>query len=359
MTVFWLILVVCLLALCQVALYSRRGLKNIEYRRYFEKDRIFSGETVSLVEFIENNKLLPVPWLRAESAVSPHLRFGRQENFNTQDQRFHRSIFFLGSFKRITRRHRVTPDRRGIYDCSKVSLTVGDLLGLVAVSRDCLSSAKILVYPALTAPGDLPSQALKWQGEFSVRRWTDPDPILTTGVREYRSGDALRDVNWAISAKMDELYVNQRDYTVEPQLLILLNTQIRADLWSGMEPEEIEVIERGISLAARLAAWGRENGMAPGLRANAGSVLPGSEELISVDPDSRGLDAVLEALAVTKVEKRISFDALMDAELARLTTGMDILCISAYWDGELEERAQALRRLGNEVSYIPIGGATV
>lgn len=357
MTVFRLILVVCLLALCQVALYSRSGLKNIEYKRFFEKNRIYAGETVSLVEVIENNKLLPVPWLRVESAVSPHLHFGCQENFDVRADRFHRSVFFLGSYKRITRRHAVTPDRRGYYDCSNVSMTAGDLLGFVSKSRDFSSTAELLVYPALTRPDELPREALQWQGEVSVRRWTDPDPILTSGVREYRAGDSRRDVNWAATARMDELYVNQRDYTVEPSLLILLNTQIRADLWGGMEPEEAEIIERGISIAARLAAWARENGMSPGLRANAGSALEGGAELISVEPASRGLDAVLEALAVTKVEKRITFDALMDAEIERRTEMMDILCVSAYWNNELEMRAETLRRQGNVVVHIPMGGA--
>ncbi len=357
MTVFRLILVVCLLALCQVALYSRKGLKNIEYKRFFEKKRIYAGETVSLVEVIENNKLLPVPWLRVESAVSPHLHFGRQENLDIQRERFHRSVFFLGSYKRITRRHAVTPDRRGAYNCSNVSLTAGDMLGLVSRSRDCSSEAKLLVYPAPARPDELPREALQWQGEVSIRRWTDPDPILTSGVREYRAGDSRRDVNWAATARMDELYVNQRDYTVEPRLLILLNTQIRADLWGGMEPEETEVIERGISIASSLAAWGRENGMSPGLRVNAGSTLDGGAEPISVEPGSRGLDAVLEALAVTKIEKRISFDSLLDSEIERRTGMMDILCVSAYWDEELEQRAQALRRLGNTVLYIPMGGA--
>lgn len=358
MTVFRLILVVCLLALCQVALYSRRGLKNIEYRRFFEKRRIYAGETVSLVEVIENNKLLPLPWLRAESAVSPHLRFGKQENLDVRSGRFHKSVFFLGSYKRITRRHAVTADMRGVYDCSSVSLTAGDLLGLAAVSKDCVSDARLLVYPAPARPDELPQQALQWQGDVSVRRWTDPDPILTSGVREYRAGDSRRDVNWAASAKMDDLYVNQRDYTVEPRLLILLNTQIRADLWGGMEPEEIDVIERGISTAASLAAWAAENGVSPGLRANAGSVLESGAELISVDPGShQGLEAVLEALAVTKIEKRISYDALLDAELARCTERMDILCVSPYWSDALEDRAQALRRRGNVVLHIPIGGA--
>lgn len=357
MTVFRLILVVGVLVLCQVACYRRLGLKNIEYSRYFEKNRIFVGETVRLVETIENNKLLPLPWLRVEAAVSRYLRFGKQENFDVLAERFHRSVFFLGAYRRITRRHNVVADRRGCYDCSRVSITVGDLTGISTSSCDREGQAKLLVYPTPAAADRLPKEALHWQGEASVQRWTDPDPILTTGVREYRSGDSRRDVNWRATARMDELYVNKRDYTVEPRFLILLNTQIRSDLWRGMEPEEVEVIERGISIAAKLAHWGRENGMAPGLRANGGSVLSETGELISVEPELGGLDAVLEALAVVKVEKKITYEQLLERELLRRTSGMDILCVSAYWDEALEERARQLRLLGNNVRHIPMGGA--
>ena len=193
MTVFWLIIVVCLLALLQVICYNRLGLKRIRYERRFEKSRVFAGEPTRLIEVIENTKFLPLPWMRVESMVSSELRFGRQENLEIADARFHRSVFFLGSYKRITRRHEVTPQKRGWYDCTLVSLTAGDLLGLAAPSVDLRTEAKLMVYPRIALPEELPSEALRWQGDASVRRWTDPDPILTTGVREYRAGEPRPD----------------------------------------------------------------------------------------------------------------------------------------------------------------------
>lgn len=358
MVVFWLITITCALVILQVAFYNRLGLKNVDYKRYFVKKRIFAGDTVQLVEVVENNKLLPLPWLRVESAVSPWLHFGELDNLDITGDKFLKSVFFMGSYKRITRRHNVVAERRGYYDCSQAFVTTGDLVGLGSVSKECRNRAALLVYPRIADPEELPDEALRWQGEVSVRRWTDPDPLLTTGVREYRPGDSRRDVNWRATARMDDLYVNQRDYTVEPRLLIILNTQIRADLWGKMEDTDAEVIELGISLAAQLAYWGSANGMLPGLRANSGSLMPGSEkELASIEPGSAGLEDVLEALAVLKVEMRVNFLSLLDSEITRRTNGMDILCLSAYWDEELADRAAELERLGNHVKYIPIGGA--
>ena len=357
MTVFWLLLVVILLALGQVWLYGKCALRRIRYERHFEKNRIFAGETVRLVETIENDKLLPLPWLRVETAVSPELRFGQEADVHVSGERFHRSVFFLGPFKRITRRHHVTPRRRGWYDCRLVSLTAGDLLGLGSPSKDLLCDSLLMVYPRVAQPDELPYEALRWQGEVSVRRWTDPDPILSTGVREYRSGDSRRDISWRMSARMDELYVHQRDYTVEPRLLLLFNVQIREDLWGGMEPKQVEVIEQGLSLAAALCSWGTRNGYSAGLRANAGSQLSEDKsELISIDPGEVGLEGLLEALALLRIEMRMRYMNLLQAEIDRGSTELDILCVSAYWSEALEEKAAVLRRMGNRVQHIPIRG---
>ena len=63
---------------------------------------------------------------------------------------------------------------------------------------------------------------------------------------------------------------------------------------------------------------------------------------------------MLEALALLVIKKQVDFTRLMDDEIDRRTTGMDILCISAYWSEALEERAAQLRRMGNSVTFMPV-----
>jgi len=358
MTVFWLICTVALLMLAQVVYYQRRGLKSIRYERYFSRERVFAGDRVELVEVLVNDKLIPVPWARVESRVSPHLRFGKQQDLDVSMDRFQKSVFFLGSYQKITRRHQVTAARRGYYDCTRSALTVGDLFGMTAKTADLAVNARLFVYPAITPPEALPPEALEWQGDVSVRRWIDPDPVLVCGIREYLPGDGLRDVHWAATARTGRLQVKVRDYTVSPKLLVLFNSQIRENLWAAMEPEQKEFLERGVSIAAALAAWGSGQGMDIGFRTNGGnSAAPAERELtVSVEPAPGNLDAVLEALALLEIKMQLSFARLLDAEIDRRTTNMDILCVSAYWSEELERRAQTLRAMGNTVAVIPIRG---
>ena len=361
MYVFWLILMVCVLALVQVAYYNRHGLDRVEYERRFSKKRVFAGDSLEMVEVLANDKLTPLPWVRIESRISQNLRFGKQDNLDINMDRFHKSMFFMGPYKRITRRHQVTAVRRGYYDCRSVSLSVGDLLGLATKSCDLQCDARLMVYPRLTLPEDMPVQALEWQGDVSVRRWIDPDPVLVNGIREYVHGDPRKDVHWPATARTGQLMVKIRDYTVTPRLLVLLNSQISEFLWGAMEPRDTEKLEHGVSLAAALVNWGVSHGMNVGFRSNGGNALSSrAGEYISVDPAAGNLDRVLEALAVLVIKRQVDFAKLMDYEIDRRTSGMDILCISAYWSEALEERASQLRRMGNSVTFMPVqkGGRT-
>ena len=346
---------VCLLALLQVAYYNRHGLDRVEYERRFSKKRVFAGDELEMVEVLVNDKLTPLPWVRIESRMSQNLRFGKQENLDIDMDRFHKSMFFMGPYKRITRRHTVTAVQRGYYDCRTVSLSVGDLLGLATKTRDVQCEARLIVYPRLTLPKDMPTQALEWQGDVSVKRWIDPDPVLVNGIREYTPGDPRKDVHWPATARTGQLMVKIRDYTVTPRLLILLNAQITGFLWGNMEPRDIQYLENGVSLAAALANWGYSHGMDVGFRSSGGNSLSDvAGEYVSVDPAAGNLDRVLEAMALLVIKKQVDFTKLMDNEIDRRTTGMDILCISAYWGDELENRASQLRRMGNSVTFVPV-----
>ncbi len=355
MSTVWIAVVVVLLALGQTLYYHRRGLRRVTYARRFSRDRVFAGEEVELTEVLSNDKLLPVPWVRVESRISSRLRFQRQENLNIAMDLFHKSMFFLGSYSKITRRHRILCTRRGYYDCSLVSIVAGDLFGLAHDKTDCKTEARLLVYPPLLAPPELPDTALKWQGDVTARRWILPDPILVTGIRDYRSGDPQRDVHWGATARTGKLQVKQRDYTVSPRAMLFLNCQISARLMGGMEPDQLEFLENGVTLAASLAAWCVQNGVDVGFMAN-GENQNNPGVTVSVEPrcSQAHLERILEELSLLRIKMVLDIDTLLDKQLQAGITDMDLLIISAYWDERLEQRAQRLRRQNNSVTWLPI-----
>src|SRR3954463_3584344 len=52
------------------ALWVRRGIRGIEYRRTLDRDRISWGEEVGLTVDAWNRGRLPLSWLRADDATS-------------------------------------------------------------------------------------------------------------------------------------------------------------------------------------------------------------------------------------------------------------------------------------------------
>ena len=355
MSTVWIAVVVVLLAFGQTLYYHRRGLRKVSYARHFSRERVFAGEEVELSEVLTNDKLLPVPWVRVESRISSRLRFQRQENLNITMDLFHKSMFFLGSYSKITRRHKILCTRRGYYDCSLVSIVAGDLFGLAHDKTDCRTEARLLVYPPLLAPTELPETALKWQGDVTARRWILPDPILVTGIRDYRSGDPQRDIHWGATARTGKLQVKQRDYTVSPRAMLMLNCQITANLMGAMDENQLEFLENGVTMAASLAAWCVRSGVDVGLIANGENQLePGVT--VSVEPrcSEAHLETILRELSLLRIKMVKDFHVLMDAQIRAGLTDMDILILSAYWDDELERRAAQLRRQNNSVTWLQI-----
>lgn len=356
MTPIWIMVTVAVLAILQAVYYNRRGLKHVSYDRHFSRERVFEGEKVDLVEVLANDKLIPVPWVRVESRISSNLRFRRQENMGITLDRFHKSLFFLGAYSRITRRHEVTCLRRGYYDCSLTSIVAGDLFGVGHDRADVTGDAKLFVYPAVLRPDELPETALKWQGDITVRRWILPDPILVTGIRAYRSGDPQKDVHWGATARTGSLQVKQRDYTVSPRAMLVLNCQISERQAGAMEPKDEEYIEGGVRICAALAAWCVRSGVDVGFLTNGESRLADIDLHIPPRCSEAQLERILEALAVLRIKMTVDLHVLLDRQLENSMTDMDILIVSAYWSEPLEERAQRLRQMGNSVTWLRIGG---
>lgn len=355
MTAIWIIVLVAILAFGQTLYYNKKGLSKVHYTRHFNKERVFAGENVELVEELTNDKLIPVPWVRVESRISSNLRFRRQENMGLSMDLFHKSLFYLGGYAKITRRHYIECLSRGYYDCSLVSIVGGDLLGLAHDRRDMEGDAKLYVYPPILNREEMPENALKWQGDVTVRRWILPDPILVTGIREYRSGDPQKDVHWGATARTGQLQVKQRDFTVSPRALIILNCQCSESLFGLMEPEQQAVIEHGINLAATLASWCVRSGIDVGFLSNGENKLR-PDEPIAIEPrcSDAQLELILETMALLNIKMKLDLHTLLDRQIEAAISDMDILIVSAYWNEDLEYRAARLRKLGNSVTRLPI-----
>ena len=361
MNIAWVIVALLLVLVTQGILYSKLGLRRITYQRDFTKKTVFEGEAIEMVDEIANYKLLPIPWLRLETKMSPYLvpeKEGEEEG-----EVFHRTLFSLLPYQKVTRRHQLIAGKRGYYPLTTVAVTVGDVLGYTEEFDSFNAETAVTVYPKLVSLDDIPLPSHSWLGDITVRRWIMEDPFLHAGVREYEQGDPLHMVNWKATARTQSLQVNKKDFTADHHLMIYVNFDVDEDI--RMPMSELETIEKALSYAASLATYTIDQGVATGFGCNGYYVEPfvNSTERIKpsvrVEPSaSEGQkELILDAIAKVKMDRSRNFRAFLEEDIEAERKDTDILIFTYSMTEKVAKQIERLQALGNEVETVILASA--
>ncbi len=344
------------LAVFQAWLLGRYALRAVAYERSFSRLKAWEGETVEMIETLENRKWLPVCWLRVESRMPPELSFGEQDNLDIAEERYHRSFFFLGPYQRVVRRHTVKLRARGFFDLSSVALTSGDLFGLRTVSRSIDLDLRMTVFPKPVLPREIDAPSTRFMGDIIVKRFIVPDLFLVQGIRPWRDGDSMRDIHWGASAKTGEIKVKQRDFTASPKLLVLLNIQTTEDLWGELNTRDLARVEDAVRVCAGILLTALDRGVETGFGSN-GEMKTAREKTILLWPmcSEEHRTAVLDVLARISPRRVKSFHTYLDEIGA--SSGLDILIMTPYVSEMIAERVAAFKRKGNTVTLLSWEGS--
>ena len=109
-----IIFIVVLFFLCTIWGWTvRYGLKHMTCTRTFSNPTFFVGDEGELIEVVRNEKACILPWMRAESRISPYIRLGRQDNLHVSGEMYYCSLFTVMPHQQIRRRHKVRFLHRG------------------------------------------------------------------------------------------------------------------------------------------------------------------------------------------------------------------------------------------------------
>lgn len=350
-----MIIAIALVALEQLLL-PKLLLRRVGYRRFFAKSVAMAGDTIEMVEIIENKKLLPVPRVLLEAVFDGTMDFqGYSDEKIRRSEKFMtvRSIFSLAPYTRITRRHQIQCDMRGIFKLDGAAMTVGGIFGSSAFKRWTLSGpgTEITIYPRLIPDFELQLSSNSFQGDVEVRRFILPDPLMRQGTRPYQPGDPLNQINWRATARTGELHVHLREFTADFHAQILLNFVTTRDMWTHIfEPLRVEA---GISLAATMADKLITSGARVGFHSN-GAHRDGQAEGVPPDSGYGHLDAVWSHLAGLERKVRCSFHDLILSELELANEGTDFVLITGYVDEEIQEAISSIESAGHGVTVVPL-----
>jgi uncharacterized protein (DUF58 family) len=322
-------------------LWQRYCLTAVSFRRSLSETRASFGDEVVLELELVNDKLLPLSWLQLEDNVPACLPIegatvlsgGRNPWSSTLVQ-----IRPLLPYQRVRRRFTLRCARRGEHIFGPGSLSSGDPVGLRRRSEPAEGEVRLLVYPKVLAlvPGSIVSRVLV--GEQRTRRELLEDPSRAAGVRPYRPGDPLRNVNWRASARTASLLVREFDPTVNLRVALFVDLAVPRRGHSALAPPELEFT---VCVAASLVAELDRLGVPTGLYV-AGTVE--GSPLVLPPSGPTGLVGMLGALAQVSDRPGVSFSGVIAAQMGRLHHGTSVIAIANDFSGSVVEALAELRR---------------
>jgi uncharacterized protein (DUF58 family) len=256
--------------------------------------------------------------------------------------------------------------QRGYYRLGPLRLTGGDLFGLSRPRLGYLPPDYLTVYPRIVPLTRLGLPSRLPFGTVGSHQRLFEDPARPMGVRDFRSGDSLRQINWKATAHTQKLLVR----TFEPA--ISLETMILLDLHAAdyERRDRLYWTEWAIVVAASLATHLVNQRQAVGLMSNGVDPLRLQEEARQYDdvtgrllfqPEAAGqnlraylptaiepragrphLMKILEQLARLDVRETVPLHEWAATAGIRLSWGVTIVAITGQGD---EARCNALHRL--------------
>ena len=336
-------------------LWERYCLSRVEYRRRLSTHRAFFGDEVQLEIEVANRKPLPLPWIQVEDAIPSDVTLlkGRTSPSYRPDRLILNNLLSLGWYHRITRRYTMRCLQRGYFTFGPTRIRSGDLFGIFNREKEIRQEDYLIVYPRIVPLEKLGIAANQPAGDIRTRRHIFEDPILTLGVREYRSGDSLKRIHWKTTARLGQLQTKVFEPTTTTDMTIFLDVRtIRPSLW-GYGPQ---LLELAIIAAASISNHALKEGYRVGLYANKRKRFP--DELIRIPPSqhTNQLLRILEALAQIGPTEVMNIDRLVQNESRNLTWGSTMVVITAMPTDALLSTLAKMRRGGRRVALIVVGG---
>ena len=181
------------------------------------------------------------------------------------------------------------PKRRGLHELDRYQLSTSFPFGFIKRALSRRDKEPVLILPPIGQVNRrILAQARSAENTGATMRPRAGGMDEFYGVKEHRSGDNPRMIHWKRSARTGVLVAKEMTQVSPPRLLLAVDTFAR-----DRSVEELARIERCIAMAASLASFALDEGMAVGLYAWSGGTWLG----INPDRGKRHRDELLSVLA--------------------------------------------------------------
>jgi uncharacterized protein (DUF58 family) len=217
---------------------------------------------------------------------------------------------------------------RGIFDFHAVRVTASDRLGLFRRQATLPAPGRLFVMPEalrLRRVAIRPRRTLAYAGPVPARQ--GGSGVEFFGVREYRSGDPQRWINWRVSARHSEaLFTNEFEQERITDVGLILDARRRSDVRS----DDASLFEHAVQATASLAEAFLSDGNRVGMLIYGGFLewtFPGYGRVQR--------ERILRALARAETGESMVFDRLDRLPTRYFPAQSQLVMVSPLWKDDL------------------------
>ena len=348
---FYIIFFVQLLLLGVVVVVNYWTLHSFRFVQSLDTDRAVKGGSVKLSVQITNETAIPMSLMEMRIAVAAP---GRMEPFS----------LCVSPFSQVSFDFPIDLPYRGVYEIGIQEIQITDVFGLTSITYEMKRLPWYHMLPLTVVPRSPAAGRAaevfdeKLFGDTGLSPASSGESIAT--ARPYVQGDALKRVNWKVSARYAQLFVKQYDTPIRENVVILLdNSSLEQEVERGSvflwrkKTEELAIRTAACAdtacecatLVARLSLMHGQYAQVHALG------ILGRTVSLSV-PDERAMDTLLDWLANLNFERFGAISKVL-SELAGL--GASLVVISAKPTEELILALEGCTGLFESVGLIAIG----
>ncbi|WP_299024507.1 DUF58 domain-containing protein [uncultured Thermanaerothrix sp.] len=335
-------------------LWQQWALERVVYHRHLIYSRGFPGETLPLRLSVENQKRLPLTWLRVRDSWPLNLSPQEGEVMapsHVPGRGYLTNVYHLWGYRRVIRDLHLRLGARGIYTLGPVILESGDPFGLAEQHEERELPATVTVFPELESRTSLGLLSEDPYGERGTRKRLFEDPNLTIGVRPYMPEDTFRQIHWPATVRTGQLQTRVYQPIVSQVMMLCVNVATSEHPWLGTLPE---VLERIIRVAASFCYYGIEDGYAVGLAVNGG--VTSSDQFMQVQP-GRTMDhlaMLLQALAGVTPLITHPFERFLVHTASHVSMGATLVILTALVNPPLLEAITLIQRYRHHLVLVAL-----
>jgi uncharacterized protein (DUF58 family) len=338
-------------------LWTRYGMRRVEYRRELGATRAVVGDEVALDVTIWNRKPLPLPWIAVDDLVSDGLLIRERSVLDRDADRNARRILHnawsLAWYERVVRHFHIDARRRGSYEFGPTRVRVRDILGRDAAESEEEQVAVLTVSPRVVAVRSA-GRDVAPLGDRRARQSLFNDPALFGGVRPFQPGDSLRRIHWRATARLGEVVSRRYEPARGREVVIALDVQtLEGQHWEMTYDDD--AFESLCVAAGSIARRILDDGIACGLAAASFSGTIQRTAWLAPDASAGQLPRMADLLARIGPVSSGPYESLLTWLSRRIPSGSSVLALTAR---DPRPWLPALRRLGRsgyDVELVSIG----